>query len=322
MYLFFFFSTCGKCSSTYFESNAKAKEGGLFSDISDNDEPESFLSDNYVPSDKEESDFEDYLEDSTKDLFSDSEEKSIKNMFDSVDLPSDSDQETITATNSRKKRKTKRVDKTMKLPAIFSDNLASNNYDSTISLNDVFSDVEDGDALKEKKETKSKKKRRYSDYSDSSSSDSEPLRVFDPKRNKDVAKSSRSKKLITRAALKFNPYIVFNKLTRKKLSEENPYLTNIELSKLVSKAWRSMEETQKEKFIKEQKEKRDEMAEMKRKITKKRPAGNGYILYSAEELPKVKLEYPDIKAINDLSSIIGIRWKGLSKVSCVHTFFY
>lgn len=57
------------------------------------------------------------------------------------------------------------------------------------------------------------------------------------------------------------------------------------------------------------------MTELNKKITKKRPTGNGYILYSAEELRKVQQEYPDIKAINDLSSIVGIRWKGLSEVN-------
>lgn len=44
-----------------------------------------------------------------------------------------------------------------------------------------------------------------------------------------------------------------------------------------------------------------------------RPSGNGYLAFAKEELPSLKLEFPDIKSVRNLSSIMGIRWKGLDE---------
>jgi hypothetical protein len=46
----------------------------------------------------------------------------------------------------------------------------------------------------------------------------------------------------------------------------------------------------------------------------RKPAGNGYILYAKKELPYVRQQNPDIKNINQLSSIVGGNWKSLKQV--------
>lgn len=173
-----------------------------------------------------------------------SKKAKTSNMFDDIDSSSDEEEE-IEPIQKKGKAKSTKDDKEKKLPAIFSDKLIPTEYKSTAKLDGAFSDMEDDYTLTENKQLVVSRKRPYTEDSSDSSSDSEaPLQVFDPKRNLDEMepKSKTTHRKIQRAALKFNPYIVFNKLIRKKLSQENPYLTNIELSKLVSKAWNSMEE--------------------------------------------------------------------------------
>lgn len=46
----------------------------------------------------------------------------------------------------------------------------------------------------------------------------------------------------------------------------------------------------------------------------KRPSGNGYIIYSKEQMPKIRKQFPHLQSVNRLSSLIGASWKILDQV--------
>ncbi|KAI9470815.1 MAG: hypothetical protein EXX96DRAFT_585835 [Benjaminiella poitrasii] len=226
-----------------------------------------------------------------------------------------------------------------KMPAIFSDNYSANtgspsdtkakkgasHNDDPLKLD--FSEMEDesdfddvsikprapakSKAKPSKRQARKNKESDYSSPSDSSDSETEKLQMYDPKKKYNKKSTTRVSGSVNPLG-RFNPYIVFNQMTRAKIAESNPSANPLEISRLVAKAWQSLGEEQKKKFREGLEEKRTEI-NSRRKNQKKRPAGNGYILFSKEELPRVRTEYPDIASINDLSSIVGIRWKGLQQ---------
>ncbi|KAI8977123.1 hypothetical protein BDF20DRAFT_913494 [Mycotypha africana] len=168
------------------------------------------------------------------------------------------------------------------------------------------------------KATRSKKRsRHHSSGSEFSASDSEleteKVTLYDPKEPSQHTIRSKDSTQGERPFNRYSPFIVFNKIFRKQLAKQFPHIGNLELSAKVAEAWRNMDKEEKEKFLQEQKEKRESLKGITNKANFKVPAGNGWLLYSKEQLPKVKKAYPDAKNINSLSAVIGQRWKELSK---------
>ncbi|KAI8146289.1 hypothetical protein BJV82DRAFT_601233 [Fennellomyces sp. T-0311] len=103
-------------------------------------------------------------------------------------------------------------------------------------------------------------------------------------------------------------WIMFNKANRKRIAEENPGCTNVELSRLVSEAYRQMPLEDREALRKDASEHRKVLdAQKQPKTTAPR---NGYILLSMEMSAKFQKENPDY-SIQDRNSVASRMWREL-----------
>ncbi|CEP19263.1 hypothetical protein [Parasitella parasitica] len=221
----------------------------------------------------------------------------------------------ITKKKEKGKSKTKTAKRATKQPDIFNDILSNvNTNERTASKADdmAFSGDEGDDNSSSYSRTL--KKRAYPLNSESSEDEQEnTITAFDKqgrlKQTKPKVKSTKSEPL-----KRFSPFLQFNKKMRAKIAQENgkDEASGLKLSQLVAEAWRNMSDEDKHKFNEElAKEKLSLIGTAARK--KPRPTGNGYITYSKENMPALKLQYPDVKQIRNLSSIMSSNWKALSK---------
>ncbi|KAJ2956030.1 hypothetical protein NQZ79_g8064 [Umbelopsis isabellina] len=130
----------------------------------------------------------------------------------------------------------------------------------------------------------------------------------------------------------FNPYLLFNKEMRPKLVAEMETKSTGDVSRALSEAWKNMSQHDKQKYIDEAKRKRAELgidddkrqeerdqALQRLKERRSEEAGrqkgipNPFFLWSAEERPKVKLEYPNLGSLTELNDILSKRWKSLDE---------
>ncbi|CAM0142533.1 unnamed protein product [Umbelopsis sp. WA50703] len=148
----------------------------------------------------------------------------------------------------------------------------------------------------------------------------------------------------------FNPYLLFNKEMRPKLVAEMDTKSTADVSRALSEAWKNLSQVcflhtevlmfglqtnpsiqnEKQKYIDEAKRKRAELgidddkrqeereqALQRLKERRTEEAGrqkgipNPFFLWSAEERPKVKLEFPNLGSLTELNDILSKRWKHL-----------
>ncbi|KAI8636165.1 hypothetical protein BD408DRAFT_426566 [Parasitella parasitica] len=179
----------------------------------------------------------------------------------------------------------------------------------------AFSEDDDDDldyARTSKESVNGKRKKTYPLSTESSEEEEENTIAFDKngriKEMKPKARSAKSEPL-----KQFSPFLQFNKKMRAKIAKESEKdeAPGVKLSQLVAEAWRNMSSEDKHEFNQELAREKLSLIHTVRK--KPRPAGNGYIVYSKENMPALKLQHPDVKQMRQLSSIMGSNWKALSE---------
>ncbi|OUM63810.1 hypothetical protein PIROE2DRAFT_36844, partial [Piromyces sp. E2] len=104
-----------------------------------------------------------------------------------------------------------------------------------------------------------------------------------------------------------NAFIIYNRRVRPSVRKENPDLSVAEISKIISKKWKSLPEEEKKVYYDESK--RLPMQYMDPSISFKQPP-NAYIIFNRKVRPSVRKENPDL-SVAEISKIISKKWKNL-----------
>ncbi|KAG1054511.1 hypothetical protein G6F43_003477 [Rhizopus delemar] len=128
------------------------------------------------------------------------------------------------------------------------------------------------------------------------------------KRLKDQQKKKSSK-----PTNRYNPFILFNKEMRAKIKADNPGASNFEVSRMIGEAWKTLDPVKKEAYQELSKRKaQDYRNKANYFATRPKPPPNVWIIYSKQEIPKIRAENPTL-SVNEASKIAAQHWKALSK---------